>query len=179
MVDDPPRELRTLYGKEGEEWWAKLGPARRAAFNVLRQQRCLPPYVEPGVDLSPKPTTPTPKPFDKPSPLALALVRGDASEEAWQALLVETAARLAVCDRAERPAHRPKTLSRRIAEAATVTLLRIWDRLPPEQRWSLRTVREKVLEDFGISRSEALKLLKKVRARSSTARARTPTSTSS
>jgi hypothetical protein len=175
MVDDEraPRELRTPYGKEGEEWWAKLGPARRAAFNRLRQQRHLPLYPEPAIDLSPKPKVSAPKPFDEPSPLARALVRDGDDLNLWRALLAETEARLAAHEsdpHAKRPAHRPKTLSREIAEHTTTTLLRAWDHLPliqPRvQRWSLRAVREKVLESYGIPRSEALKLLKKLRERS-------------
>jgi hypothetical protein len=172
MSDDPsikPRELRTPYGKEGEEWWAKLGPARRAAFNRLRQQRHLPPYPEPAVDLSPKPKAPAPKPFDEPSPITRALVHDENNPDLWRALLAETKARLAAHEHdphVKRPPHRPKTLSREIAEHATMTLLRVWDRLPSERRWSLRTVREKALESYGISRSEALKLLKNVRGRS-------------
>jgi hypothetical protein len=173
-VEREPRELRTPYGKEGEEWWAKLGPARRAAFNRLRRHRCLPPYPEPKVDLAPKPKVPAPKPFDELSPFARALGRdGGGDLDLWRALLAETAVRLTAHEsdpNAKRPAHRPKTLSREIAEHATTTLLRVWDRLPlvqpRAQRWSLRAVREKVLESYGISRSEVLKLLKKLRERS-------------
>jgi hypothetical protein len=166
MVDDPPRELRTPYGKEGEEWWAKLGPARRTAFNVLRKQRGnLPPYDEPATDLSPKPVAPALKPFDKPSALARAIARGDASEETWQALLAETEARLAAHDSDPygRPAHRPKTLRRQIAEHVTATLLRVWDRLPQEQRWRQGAVRDVVHRGYGISRTVAHELLQKVR----------------
>jgi hypothetical protein len=171
-ITDKPRELRTPYGKEGEEWWAKLGPARRKAFNQLRQQRArerhwaahLSPYREPAVDLSPKPAVPAPKPFDKPSALAKAIARGDHSAETWQALLAETEARLAEHDSgAERPAHRPKTLSRRIAEGTVMRLLHLWDRLPPEQRWSLRTVRDVIHRDYGIARTVVHELLQKIR----------------
>jgi hypothetical protein len=173
MADDPntkPRYLITLTDEE----FARLDPGRRRLYNLLRQREGRAPIEEPATDLSLKPYVPPPKLFNSVNPLARAIVNGgDPHGQLWQKLLAETEARLAAHEsdpHAKRPAHRPKTLSRKIAEHATTTLLRVWDRLPlvrPRvQRWGQRTVREKVLESYGISRSEVLKLLKTLREHS-------------
>ena len=64
-----------------------------------------------------------------------------------------------------RPAHRPKTLRRTLEEHAAASLLRVWDRLAPEERKSQRTVLREIKNAYGISRSQALKILKTVRER--------------
>jgi hypothetical protein len=167
MADDPkPRTLRILTDEE----FARLPPGHRALYNHLRRQYGRVPIEEPAADLSPKPYAPPPKPFDKPSPLARALIHDEGNANLWRLLLIEMGARLAAHDgnpRVKRAAHRPKHLSRRIAEYTAATLLCVWNNLPPEQRWSQRTVLMKVRESYGIARSETLGLLARIRRRAS------------
>jgi hypothetical protein len=162
MADDPkPRTLRILDDEE----FARLPPGHRALYNHLRRQHGMVTIEEPAVDLSPKPHVP--KLFRKPSPLARALIHNEGNANLWRLLLIDTEARLAEHDgnpRVKRAAHRPKRLSRRIAEHTAVTLLRVWDRLPPKKRVPQRTVLGWSRDGWGISRTEALELLKSIRA---------------
>jgi hypothetical protein len=164
MIDGPnrPRYLVTLTDEE----FARLDPGRRRLYNLLRQQLGRSPIPEPATDLSPKPDVPAPKLFDKPSPLAHALIRDENNRVLWQVLLIDTEARLAAHDsnpRIKRPANRPKMLSRKIAEHATTTLLGVWDRLAPQQRVTQSTVLGWIRSGYGISRTVALELLQEAR----------------
>jgi hypothetical protein len=62
-----------------------------------------------------------------------------------------------------RPAHRPRTLSREIAEHTAECLLRVWDQLPPHERKSQQTVLRTLKNGYGISRGRAFKILKAIR----------------
>jgi hypothetical protein len=160
-----PHDLR-VFDETGPTW-AALPASSRAAVNRLRVHRNLPPYLPPAVDRSPKPYTPPRKLFDEPSALARAIVRdGDPDGRLWQELLVQTAARMTAYDgdpRLKRPAHRPKTLYRELAEYAVGRALHVWDHEP--QRGSLKTLLGVIRRDFGISRSVALKMLHRMRER--------------
>jgi hypothetical protein len=63
----------------------------------------------------------------------------------------------------KRPNHRPKTLHRQLADDATAHLLRTWDCLPQQKRWTLRKVLGKIKSTYGVSRSSALKILNAIR----------------
>ena len=167
MAAGYPHDLRT-YDDTGPEW-AALPASLRDAINRLRIPRQLGLYREPTVDRSPKPYVPQPKPFDV-SPLAAAIVRdGDPDGRLWQELLVRTAATMAAYDgddpRLKRPAHRPKTLSRELAEYPVGRLLYVWDHEQQSRRWSLKTLLCVIRQDFGIPRSTALKMLHWMRER--------------
>jgi hypothetical protein len=64
-----------------------------------------------------------------------------------------------------RPAHRPKTLRRGLEGDVAARLLRVWDGLAPRKRKSQRTVLREIKNAYGISRSQALKILKTIRER--------------
>jgi hypothetical protein len=182
-----PHDLRT-YDPAA---WAALPASVRAAVNRLRVHRHLPPYSPPAVDRSPKPYTPPRKPFDEPSALARAIIRdGDPDGRLWRELLTQTAAMMTAydCDTSalmerlrtgvaspeeirfagmlgnrHRPAHRPKTLSRKLAEHAAARLLHEWNGIPPSQRWSLKTLLCVIRSKYRIPRSTALKQLRLIR----------------
>jgi hypothetical protein len=171
MADDPtplhrpdyPHDLRT-YEPTGPAW-AALPPCVRDAINRLRIPRCLSPYALPAVDRSPRPYTPPRKLFDEPSMLARAIARdGDPDGRLWQELLIQTAHAV---DHPEvkRPAHRPKTLSRELAEYPVGWLLYVWDHEQQSRRWSLKKLLDVIRQDFGIPRSTALKMLHWMRER--------------
>jgi hypothetical protein len=199
----PRHLLRAFYGKEGEEEWARLDPARRALYNLERRAHFLPPHPPPAVDLYVPPPKPPSKVFDYFSSLARAIVGGeDRDGVLWQKLQTATAALLAAADgdrraleerlrkgeatpeecrlaadldegkvyvegeiRDDRPAHRPKTLTRKLAEHGAARILHIWDHLAPQERKDLKTVLREIKNAYGISRSQALKILKTVRER--------------
>jgi hypothetical protein len=180
MAAGYPHDLR--FFDETGPTWAALPASQRAAVNRLRKHRNLPQLLPPAVDRSPKPYTPPRKLFDGPNMLARAIVRdGDPDGRLWQELLVQTAATMAAYDgddpRLKRPAHRPKTLSRKLAEYAVGRALHVWDHKPqggeavmqqqlelfPTQRWSLKTLLGVIGRDFGIPRSTALKMLHRIR----------------
>jgi hypothetical protein len=167
MAAGYPHDLR-VFDETGPTW-AALPASLRAAVNRLRMHRCLPPLLPPAVDRSPKPYTPPRKLFDEPSALARAIIRdGDPDGRLWQELLVQTAATMAAYDgdpRLKRPAHRPKTLSRELAEYPVGWLLSVWDHEQQSRRWSLKTLLGVIRRDFGISRSVALKMLHRMRER--------------
>jgi hypothetical protein len=167
MVADYPHDLR-VFDETGPTW-AALPASARDAVNRLRFHRNLQPYAPPAVDRSPKPYTPPRKLFDEPSALARVIIRdGDPDGRLWQELLVQTAATMAAHDgdpRLKRPAHRPKTLYRELAEYAGRRLLYIWDHEPQSRRWSVKTLLGVIRRDFGIPRSTALKMLHRMRER--------------
>ena len=170
MAAGYPHDLR-VFDETGPTW-AALPASVRAAVNRLRGHRNLLPYALPAVDRSPKPYTPPRKLFDEPSALARVIIRdGDPDGRLWQELLVQTAARMAAYDgdpRLKRPAHRPKTLGRELAEQAVGRLLYVWDHPPRsrrQRRWSLKTLLCVIRQDFGIPRSTALKMLHWMRER--------------
>jgi hypothetical protein len=184
-----PHDLRT-YDSAGPEW-AALPASVRTALNRLRMHRHLLPYPEPTVDRSPKPHTPPRKLFDEPSALARAIIRdGDPDGRLWRELLAQTAAMVDAhdCDTSalmerlrtgeatpeeirfagmlgnrHRPAHRTKTLYRKLAEHAAGRLLHEWNSIPPSQRWSLKTLLYVIRSKYGIPRSTALKQLRLIR----------------
>ena len=167
MAAGYPHDLR-VFDETGPTW-AALPASSRAAVNRLRMHRCLPPLAPPAVDCSPKPYTPPRKLFDEPSALARAIIRdGDPDGRLWQELLVQTAATMAAYDgdpRLKRPAHRPKTLGRELAEYPVRRLLYVWDHEQQSRRWSLKTLLCVIRRDFGIPRSTALKMLHRMRER--------------
>jgi hypothetical protein len=181
MAAGYPHDLR-VFDETGPTW-AALPASTRAAFNRLRFHRNLPPLAPPAVDRSPKPYTPPRKLFDGPNMLARAIVRdGDPDGRLWQELLTQTAATMAADDgdpRLKRPAHRPKTLYRELAEYAVGRALHVWDHelqggeavmqqqleLFPTQRGSLKTLLGVIRRDFGVPRSTALKMLHRMRER--------------
>jgi hypothetical protein len=62
-----------------------------------------------------------------------------------------------------RAAHRPKPLTRELAEHEAARILDIWDRSAPQERKDQKTVLREIKNAYGISRSQALKILKTVR----------------
>jgi hypothetical protein len=166
MADDP--KPRTLYILTDAEF-ARLPPGHRALYNHLRRQHGMVPLEEPVVDLSPQPHAPAPpKPFGKLNPLARALIHDEGNTNLRRLLLIDTEARLAAHDnnpRTKRAAHRPKRLTRRIAERDSLRLLAIWDRLPSEKRVPQETVLGWIRNGYGISRTSALELLVRIRER--------------
>jgi hypothetical protein len=191
MADDPnagPRKLRTFT----PEQWAQIPKPVRTAFNNLRRQHHLPPYPEPEVDLSPKPYVPPPKPFDQPTLLQciLAVEGGENKLEAYQEFLAQIDSLLGAYDgdrrllekrlrngtatpeevqaagtHRKRPAHREKTLRREIAEYAAGRSLYLWEHWQWEGRGPLKVVLGKIKDVLGISRSEAHKILRRIRKR--------------
>jgi Bacterial protein of unknown function (DUF924) len=158
------RTLRILTDAE----FARLPLGHRALYNHLRRQHGMVPIEEPAVDLSPQPHAPAPKSFEKLSPLAHALIHNEGNANLWRLLQIEMEARLvahAGDPRIKRAAHRPKRLSRQIAEHTATTLLRVWDRLPSEKRVPQQTVLGWIKNGYGISRTTALELLTRIRER--------------